>query len=178
MKSVSPTTIEFVLPPALTSAADGSIKYPMVINVNGTVFKTTMTIMPARPDIFTFSAVPGPGGRAKVYNVTNRVARTEPFTVQTIMIRGARRVPSKMRIYLTGVTGNIGANLISVRIGSQSATATSVPTLVEPGVYTVDFTMPTALNGAGDQPVVVTVTINGVTFQSRLDDTAPRIFIL
>jgi hypothetical protein len=76
------------------------------------------------------------------------------------------------------VTGNIGANLISVRIGSQSATATSVPTLVEPGVYTVDFTMPTALNGAGDQPVVVTVTVNGVTFQSRLDDTAPRIFIL
>ena len=178
MKSVSPTTLEFVIPPALTAASDSSSKYPMVINVNGTVFKTTMTIVPARPDIFTFSATPGPGGRAKVYNVTNRVARTEPFTVFTIQIRGGVRVPSKMRIYLTGVNSNVTATQISVRIGSQSAIATSVPTLTEPGVYTVDFTMPTALNGAGDQPIVVTVTINGVTFQSRLDDTAPRIFIL
>ena len=43
--------------------------------------------------------------------------------------------------------------------------------LVEPGVYTIDFLMPSALAGAGDQPIVVTVNAGGVNFSSRLDDT-------
>jgi hypothetical protein len=50
--------------------------------------------------------------------------------------------------------------------------------LVEPGVYTVDFTLPAALDMDGDQPVVVTITADGTTFISRLDDTAPRLSFL
>jgi hypothetical protein len=50
--------------------------------------------------------------------------------------------------------------------------------LVEPGVYTVDFQLPPELNMAGDRPIIVLVNVNGTIFQSRLDDTAPRLFIL
>jgi hypothetical protein len=71
--------------------------------------------------------------------------------------------------------------VFSIRIGNQTITGAQILTgsvLVEPGVYTVDFRLPGALNMAGDQPIVVTVNVGGVTFTSRLDDTAPRIFIL
>jgi hypothetical protein len=120
----------------------------------------------------------GPGGRAKIFNVTNRVPTTEPFTVFTVMLRGGKRVPSHMRLYLTGVTAGTAASAISIRIGSQTVIAQSSPVLVEPGVYTIDFALPSALNGAGDQPIVVTVNAGGVNFSSRLDDTAPKLFIL
>ncbi|MDQ6786727.1 MAG: hypothetical protein M3033_07945, partial [Acidobacteriota bacterium] len=50
--------------------------------------------------------------------------------------------------------------------------------LREPGVYSIDFALPSTLNGAGDQPIIITVTGGGQTFQSRLDDTAPRFRIL
>jgi hypothetical protein len=45
-------------------------------------------------------------------------------------------------------------------------------------VYFLDFSMPTTITGRGDQPVVVTVTVGGVDFVSRLDDTAPKVFIV
>jgi uncharacterized protein (TIGR03437 family) len=179
LRSVSPQSIEFVVPPALTSLADGTTTYPMVININGTVIKTTMTIVPARPDVFTLTGA-GPGGRAKIFNITNAVPRVEPFTVFTIMLRGGKRVPSRMRIYLTGVEAAAPVN-ISIRIGSvtiNGAGITTGATLLEPGVYAVDFTLPSTLNGAGDQPVVVTITTGTTSFSSRLDDTAPRVFIL
>jgi len=131
------------------------------------------------PDIFTFTPA-GPGGRAKIFNVTNRVPRTEPFTVFTIMLRGGKRVPSHMRIYVTGVD-SIGAANISIRIGSVTITGTGIvtgATLLEPGVYTIDFTLPSTLQGAGDQPVIITVTSGTTNFSSRLDDTAPRVSIL
>jgi hypothetical protein len=38
--------------------------------------------------------------------------------------------------------------------------------------------MPTTLIGSGDRPVVVTITVGGVNFTSRLDDTAPKVFII
>jgi len=162
----------------LTAAPTGT-EYPVVLNNNGSVLKSTVVLVPARPDIFTFDGV-GPGGRAKVFNVTNRVPTTEPFTVFTVMIRGGRRVPSRLRLYLTGVE-NISTASISIRIGSVTLTGTNIASAavpVEPGVYTVDFVLPSTLAGAGDQPIIVTVSAGGVNFSSRLDDTAPRLFIL
>jgi hypothetical protein len=81
---------------------------------------------------------------------------------------------------LTGVANTSNA-VISIRIGSTTIIGTQVLTggiLVDPGVYTVDFTLPPELRGAGDQPIIVTVTAAGTQFSSRLDDTAPRLFIL
>jgi hypothetical protein len=43
-----------------------------------------------------------------------------------------------------------------------------------PGFYRLEFNLSPDLLGAGDQPIVVILT-SGQT--SRLDDTAPRIFI-
>ena len=176
LKAVSRHSIQFIVPPGLAADAAGT-SYPVVLNNNGYVVKSTVVLVPARPDIFTFTGV-GPGGRAKLFNVTNRVPTTEPFTVFTVMLRGGRRVPSHLRLYLTGVSVGTAPTSISVRIGPQTVIAQTSPVLVEPGVYTVDFLLPSALNGAGDQPIVVTVNGGGVNFVSRLDDTAPRVFIL
>lgn len=185
LKSVNRLTnryeIVFVVPPGLTGSTAGT-SYPLVINQNGTIYRSTVTVVRARPDIFTNLPVPGPLGRALAENVTNPVHTTEPFTVATVRIRGGVRVPSLIRLKLTGVQG-IGAPSIAIRIGSQTipATGATVQTggiLVEPGVYTVDFQLPFALNGAGDQPIVVMVTVDGVTYSSRLDDTSARIAIL
>ena len=184
LKSVSRHQIVFVLPPFLSSAAAGTV-YPFVVNNNGTVFRGNMTLVPTRPDIFTDNAVPGPYGRAQVFNVTNRVATTEPFTVTTVRVRGGVRVPTVLRLRLTGVA-NISATaaqaVVTIRIGNQTISGTQILTggvLVEPGVYTFDFLLPAALNMAGDQPIVVTVRItDGTAFSSRLDDTATRLRIL
>ena len=179
LKSVSRHEIVFVVPPFLSSTTTGT-PYPVVINNNGTVFKGSITIVPARPDIFTFNAVPSPGGRAQAFNVTNRVHTTEPFTVTTVRVRGGQRVPTVLRLRVTGIA-NTSPGVISIRIGNVTIQGAPVLTggiLVEPGVYTVDFQLPGALNMAGDQPIIVTVTAGGTTFSSRLDDTAPRISIL
>ncbi len=179
LKSVGQRQIVFVVPPGLNVANDG-IVYPVVINNNGTVFKGNVTVVPARPDIFTNLLTPGPGGRARVFNVTNRVYTTEPFTITTFRLRGSRRVPSVLRVYLTGVE-SLAGTAFTIRIGSVTISGANVitnATLVEPGVYTVDFTLPATIAGAGDQPIVVSVLVNGVTYNSRLDDTAPRISIL
>lgn len=176
LKSVSRHRIEFVVPPGLASSTAGTV-YPLVIHNRGTVLKTSVTIVPARPDIFNTAGFIGPGGRAKIFNVTNSVHTTEPFAVRTILRRGNRLVPSVLRVYLTGVA-NMPSTVISVRIRDSVITPRSNPVLVEPGVYTVDFELPPALAAAGDQPIVVFVTISGVTFSSRLDDTAARLFIL
>ncbi|MDQ3062159.1 MAG: hypothetical protein M3R14_04760 [Acidobacteriota bacterium] len=180
LKSVSQRQIVFVVPPGLTAVSSNPTVYPVVVNNNGIVFKGSITIVPARPDVFTFSPVPAPNGRARIFNITNTVFRTEPFNVTTLRIRGGRRVPTVLRVFLTGVNA-IPANIITVRIGNTSLTATQLTTgavLREPGVYSVDFALPPELLGAGDVPIIISVTINGVTYQSRLDDTAPRFRIL
>ena len=181
IKSVSQTQIVFVVPPGLSvPSGSNTAEFPVVINNNGLVFKNKITIVPVRPDIFTFSPVPGPLGRARLFNVTNRVQTAEPFAVTTLRYRGGRRVPTVLRLYLTGIA-NLASSGFTIRIGNQAIPSASVLTgavLREPGVYTVDFTLPPELNGAGDVPVVVSVTINGITYQSRLDDTAPRTRIL
>jgi len=164
----------------LTMPADTTGKnYTVVLNNNGTALKDTLTLVAARPDVFTTGA-PGPGGRARMLNITNTVFTGEPFTVFTIQRRGGRRIPSRMRLFVTGL--GTGANTaLSIRIGSATAQGTSIianPVLVEPGVYYIDFVMPTNLVGDGDRPVVVTATVSGVNFVSRLDDTAPKVFII
>ena len=177
MKSVDNTRIVFVVPQGLSAPLTGS-SYPVVINNQGTQIKGFITLVSARPDIFSSNL--GPGGRAQASNVTNRVHTTEPFMVRTIKVKGGTRVPSLIRLRITGVHG-VPASAISIRIGSVTITGTPVKTggvLVEPGVYTIDFELPQSLDGAGDQPIIVTATSGSTTFTSRLDDTAPRIRIL
>lgn len=178
IKSVSRHQIVFVVPYAISSALEGT-KYPIVVNNNGTVFRGDVTIVPTRPDIFSTEF--GPGGRVlDALNVTNRVHTTEPFTVNTVLIRGGRRVATRIRIKLTGIA-NVDPSVIFVKIGNSLIPPSSVITggvLIEPGVQTLDFLLPVALNGMGDQPVTVEINANGVLFSSRLADTAPVINFL
>ena len=179
LKYVSRHRLDLVLPPLLPSTSTGTT-YPMIIFNNGVKLKTTITVVPTRPDLFNFEGIESGGGRAKVYNVTNRVHTTEPFLVRTIRTKPSGRVPSVLRVYLTGVQ-LVDMSAITIRIGNSvnaSVTPISSPVLVEPGVYTMDFTLRDELQGAGDQPLVINVPINGVDFSSRLDDTAPRLRIL
>jgi len=176
LKSVSQHRIEFVVPPGLAGALTGT-NYPLVINNNGIEMRSTVTIVPARPDIFNMEGSVGPGGRAKLFNVTNSVHTTEPFAVRTIMRKGNKLVPSVLRVYVTGLF-NVPAAVITVRIGSVTMPATTGPIAVEPGVVTFDFALPSSLAHAGDQPVVISVNGGTVMFMSRLDDTTSRVFIL
>lgn len=177
IKSVDANRLEFVTPRSIPSATTGTT-YTAVLNVNGSVSTNKIVIVPTRPDIFNTTMTPAPGGRAKIFNVTNRVYTTEPFVVRTIRRQGDALVPSVLRIYLTG-TFNVPANLVTVRIRDKTMTGiTGSNMFVEPGVETIDFPLSPDLEGAGDQPVVVTITVNGVTFSSRLDDTTSRISIL
>jgi uncharacterized protein (TIGR03437 family) len=175
--------IVFVVPTGLQSDSAGT-EYPIVANVNGTVSRSNITIVPYRPDIFSNLAFPGPGGRALVTNVTNRVHTTEPFTARTIRIRGGMFTDTVLRVRVTGVQDPLAASpgSIEIRIGSIRIIEGRVTTrgvLIEPGVYTIDFLLPPGIAGAGDQPIILTIRdANGVEFSSRLDDTAPRISIL
>lgn len=177
LKSVSRHQVIFVVPYGISSEAAGT-EYPLVVNNNGTVFKGNVTIVPTRPDIFSTEV--GPGGRADIRNVTNRVHTTEPFTVTTVRIRGGKRVPTVFRVRLTGVA-NTSSAVINLRIGSLVVVGGTILTggiLVEPGVQTIDFTVPGGLNGSGDQPITVEVNVGGQIFSSRLADTAPRLSFL
>lgn len=179
LKTVGQRQIVFVVPPGLPAADAGTV-YPVVINNNGLVFRGNVTVVPARPDIFTNLISPGPGGRAQIFNSVNRVLTREPFTITTFKLRGSRRVQTILRVYVTGIN-NLSSAGFSIRIGSRDISGALVltgATLVEPGVYTVDFTLPAELAGAGDQPIIFSATVNGIVYQSRLDDTAPRLSIL
>ena len=176
---VSRHRIDFVVPPGLPSAVAGT-SYPLVIINNGVVLRTTAIIVPARPDIFNIANIPAPGGRARVFNVTNRVVTGEPFLVTTRRIRPFGRTPTKLRVYLTGVATSLSSNT-RIRIGTRATTGTvltSNATLFDTGIYYIDFTLPPDLEGSGNQPIIVTVTIDGVSFSSRFDDTASFVRIL
>ena len=181
LQSIGPREITFVVPPGLVAVNNAPTVYPFVLNNNGMVIRGSITIVPARPDIFIFPSTSTPAtNRARIFDITNTVQRTEPFTVTTLRRRGGRRVPTVLRLFVTGVNNLTAANLM-VRIGNTTLTGAQLITgavLREPGVYTIDFTLPPTLQGAGDVPVIVSVTIGGVTYQSRLDDTAPRFRIL
>ena len=178
LKSVDGTRITFVSPLALGSAVEGT-SYPVVINANGRVIKTDFVIVPTRPDVFNEAMFIGPGGRAKLLNVTNRVYTKEPFVIRTIRRRGDVLRPSVLRLYLTGVA-NADPSAITIRIRDSIIFGTAVLSnvIVEPGIYVVDFELPAVLDGAGDQPLVVTVNVNGTIFSARLDDTSTKVLIL
>jgi uncharacterized protein (TIGR03437 family) len=181
LKMVSRRQIMFTVPLGVFPTTGTEVSRPVVINNNGTVIRGNVTIVFARPDIFRSDLAPAAGGRARLQNVVNRVLTTEPFNVTTVRIRGGVRVPTVLRLYATGIfIPNASAVSYSVRIGSTTITLPNTTLAVqrEPGVYTIDFTLPPTLRGAGDQPVVLTVTVGGQTFTSRLDDTAPRTSIL
>lgn len=164
---VSPGQINFVVPVGL-AALTGTATYPVVINNNGVVIRGTIQIIAAQPDIFTTTN--DAGGRAAVFSVTSAGAEmAEPFTV-----------PTTLRIVLTGVRAVPKAQ-ITVRIGTTDLTGAAILTDAlprgtnqMPGFYQIDVAVPASLAGAGDVPVIVTVTNGG---SSRPADTAPRILI-
>lgn len=177
LKKVSSREITFVVPPAITPSAT---PYELVINNNGRLYKSTTVIVLTRPDVFTFNEVPGPGGRARIFNATNRVLTREPFNVTTLRYRGGRRVPTVLRLYLTGVEGASAGNFV-IRVGGTLIPAGNILTgaiLREPGVYSVDFTLPPELDMAGEVPIIVQIIAGGMTYSARLDDTAPVFRIL
>jgi uncharacterized protein (TIGR03437 family) len=181
LKMVSRRQIVFTVPLGVFPRTGSEVSQPVVINNNGTIIRGNVTIVFARPDIFRSDLVPAAGGRARLQNVVNRVPTTEPFNVTTVRLRGGVRVPTVLRLYATGIfIPNASAVSYSVRIGSTTIALppTTLAVQREPGVFTIDFTLPPTLQGAGDQPVVLTVTVGGQTFTSRLDDTAPRTRIL
>jgi uncharacterized protein (TIGR03437 family) len=179
LRSVAGRRIEFVVPPAFSSELTGTVM-PLVINNNGIVLRSNVTIVPTRPDIFINGSNPGPGGRARLFNVTNTVQTTEPLVIRTIRRKSNVLVPSRIRLFLTGVEGVV-PSVVSIRIRDVVIAAANIRTsaiLVEPGVYSIDFDLPSTVERFGDQPIVVTVTVSGTLFSSRLDDTSSRVFIL
>ena len=175
IKSVSQRQILFVVPRGLAAVVAGT-EYPIVVNNNGVLFRGKVTIVPTRPDVFAFDNI-GPGGRAQVRNVTNRVPTFEPFGVRTVQLRGGKLVASRFRVRVTGMFG-VSANAINLRLGSFVVLGSNIlrnARPVEPGVQEVEFTVPAGLAGTGEQPFTIEADVGGNIFSSRLADTAPRI---
>jgi uncharacterized protein (TIGR03437 family) len=185
---VSPGQINFVVPPGLIPA---TTPLPVVINNNGAVIRTSLQLFQAQPDIFT--STNGPGGRAAVLNVTNPCVAPsgEPFAVTTTRPAGSgatgnctstetETAPTRLLILLTGIRALPSNATIVVRIGTTDITGASVvqfgPSLT-PGFEQIVVELPAALAGAGDVPVIVTVTSTAGSFTTRPADTAPRITI-
>jgi len=171
---VSPGQINFVVPRGVTPATS----IPVVINNNGAVIRSTLTILAAQPDIFT--STNDAGGRARAFNATNPKLMplpTEPFSVTSTDANG-NTVPTILGIVVTGVR-NAQTSQVTVRIGTTDISGTSInfvgPTDT-PGIDQINVTLPASLAGAGDVPVIVTVN-SGTAVTSRPADTAPHITI-
>jgi len=171
---VSPGQINFVVPTGLAPGA-----YPVVINNNGTVIRSTLQVIATQPDIFT--STNGPGGRAAVLNVTNPLAPTaEPFSVTTTRPKadgsGTETVATELLMMVTGVRG-VARTAVTVRIGSTDLTGDAIisvnPSLTA-GFDEIRVRLPASLAGAGDVPVIVTVSGGAA---SRPAESAPRIRI-
>jgi uncharacterized protein (TIGR03437 family) len=169
--SVSSSEIHFVVPIGVSAGIA-----TFVVNNNGKVFRGFAPIVPAQPDIFTIPQ--GPGGRAVVCNVTNAGSGCimEPFSVTTPDSTTGTPLPTVLEIKVTGVRGAL-ASETSVTIGTTAITPTKIINNVNFfGQDLITITLPASLAGAGDVPVVVTVT-RGATFTSRGTATAPKIRI-
>ena len=164
--------IHFVVPIGLRPGI-GTV----VVNNNGKVFRGFVPLIGAQPDIFTIPR--GPGGRAVICNVTNTAVSgcvMEPFSVTSADSTGAL-VPTVLEIHLSGVRAALPAE-ITVTIGTTAITASSVRNNLNMfGEDLVTITLPASLAGAGDVPVVVTLTRSGGTVQSRATATAPHVTI-
>ncbi|HVG29037.1 MAG TPA: hypothetical protein VM864_04895 [Pyrinomonadaceae bacterium] len=192
---VSPTEVQFVVPPAL-AAQTAAATYPVVITVRGgatvRTVRTVLQVVAAQPDIFTTTN--GAGGRAAVTNVTNPLLATgtpEPFSVKTTFTNSSGQTVTAqtvLRVVLTGVrdplkspAAGLARSSFTVRIGTTDLTGEAIPRDAQPtdtpGVFTLDFVLPDSLAGAGDVPIIITFASGGVTSTSRPADTAPRIRI-
>jgi uncharacterized protein (TIGR03437 family) len=178
---VSSGQINFVVPPGLAPNT-GTSTYPLVINNNGTTIRSTIAILASQPDIFTQTNGFG-SNRAVVLNVTNPMSAgtPEPFDVTTTYVNGSGDTvtePTKLAIFLTGVRGITDKTQVTVRIGTTDLTGTAIVRITPtdtPGTDEIDVVLPAALAGAGDVPVIVTITTGSVS--SRPADTAPKIRI-
>ena len=173
---VSPAQINFVVPEGL-AANTSDQTYPVVINNNGAVIRSEIQIFSAQPDIFTDANAPD--GRAAVFDVTNPFfLLPEPFTVTSTDEAGESKA-TRLRILITGVH-NIPTSQVVVRINETDISSDSILFVgpsETPGFYQIDFQLPESLAGAGDVPIVVTVS-SDQTFSSRASDNgAPHIQI-
>ena len=188
---VGPNQINFVVPPALASSTTAQ---PVVIFNNGALIRTSVQLNASQPDIFT--STNGPGGRAAVLNVTNPCVAPsgEPFAVTTTIPKGSQAtgnctstetetVPTRLLIMLTGIRGVTATNAVTVRIGTTDIVGTADPVAgpvhfvgpsLTPGFDQIIVELPASLAGAGDVPIIVTVTGGG---SSRPADSAPHITI-
>jgi uncharacterized protein (TIGR03437 family) len=163
---VSASEIQFVVPIGIQTGIA-----TIVVNNNGKVFRGFVPIVVSQPDIYTVPR--GAGGRAVVCNrtVAGSGCIMEPFYVTN---RGAATL---LEIHTTGLRGE-SITEVSVTIGTTSITPTSVVNNVNFfGEDLVTVALPASLAGAGDVPVIITVTKTGGPFQSRAAATAPRIRI-
>ncbi len=175
LKSVSKTQITFTVPLGLATGFTET--FPVVINNNGEIFRGEIVLVASRPDIFRRND-DATANRARVLNVTNRVQTTEPFNVRTLNYRAGVKVPTVLRVFLTGIE-NIQTSQIVITIG-ENMTAQRIIRIVktEPGIYYIDFELSPQLDKAGDQPILINVTTGAGVFTGRLAGDAPRIRIL
>jgi uncharacterized protein (TIGR03437 family) len=191
---VAPNQINFVVPVGLSASTAAQ---PVVVFNNGALIRTSLQLNAAQPDIFTSTT--GPGGRAAVLNVTNPCVAPsgEPFKVTTTIPKGSQStgncattetetVPTRLLIMLTGIRGVTTTNSVSVTIGATTINGTAdavagpihfVGPSLTPGFDQIIVELPASLAGAGDVPVVVSVTTGGGTFTSRPAASAPHITI-
>jgi uncharacterized protein (TIGR03437 family) len=170
---ISPGQINFVVPPGNVATPTS---FAFVVNNNGAAIRSTITLNPSQPDIFT--STNGPGGRAAVLNAANMTG--EPFSVTT------GTAPTELIIMLTGVR-NATVSQVTVRIKDTDITGAPA-NATAPGIVSVGRSrtsgfdqivvrLPPSLAGAGDSPIIVTVNATGGPYTSRPADTAPRITI-
>jgi uncharacterized protein (TIGR03437 family) len=172
--------INFVVPIGMTAGVKTVVVHSRM--GGGIQFRGSLLIVPAQPDIFTTTN--DAGGRAAVFNVTNPMARTpEPFSVTSTDGSG-NTVATVLEVNLTGVRT---ATAAEVKVSIVTATATTditgdsivlvSPNREMPGWDLIQFRLPASLAGAGDVPIIVTITRGGATFVSRPEATAPHITI-
>jgi uncharacterized protein (TIGR03437 family) len=85
-----------------------------------------------------------------------------------------------LSIFLTGVYRITDKSQVTVRIGTTDLTGAAIvqiTTTDTPGTDQIDVDLPASLAGAGDVPVIVTITFGGTAYTSRAADTAPLIRI-
>jgi uncharacterized protein (TIGR03437 family) len=168
---VSASEIQFVVPIGIQPGIA-----TIVVNNNGKVFRGYVPIVISQADIYTIPR--GPGGRAVVCNRTVAAGGCimEPFNVTTADATGAQ-VPTLLEIHATGLRGELTTE-VSVTIGTVAITPTNVINNVNFfGEDLITVALPASLAGAGDVPVIITVTKTGGPFQSRAAATAPKIKI-
>jgi uncharacterized protein (TIGR03437 family) len=90
-------------------------------------------------------------------------------------------VPTILELNLSGSRSVTDASQVTITIGTPTPTVITATSIIRnpnmPGWDEIDFTLPASLAGAGDVPVIVTVTVSGSTFPSRSAATAPHITI-